>query len=89
MIWRTILRTYETLKQNKILRNITFRDLNICSLMSFKIQTYFSISYSKLLSGSDTKLFAVGDDDQSIYSLEEQEFSNMQDVIKDYDIKIS
>lgn len=82
-----ILRTYETLKQNKILREHYIQRFKYLFVDEFQDTNLLQYKLLKTLSGSDTKLFAVGDDDQSIYSFRGARVSNMQDVIKDYDIK--
>ena len=82
-----ILRTYETLKQNKILQKHYIQRFKYLFVDEFQDTNLLQYKLLKTLSGSDTKLFAVGDDDQSIYSFRGARVSNMQDVIKDYDIK--
>ena len=55
--------------------------------MNFKILVSLQYKWLKLLAGKENFVFAVGDDDQSIYAFRGARVGNMKDLEKDFKIK--
>ncbi|MCL6263929.1 UvrD-helicase domain-containing protein [Craterilacuibacter sp. RT1T] len=82
-----LLRCYELLSRNAALaehyRN-RFRHILVDEFQDTNLLQY---AWLRLLAGSDAALFAVGDDDQSIYAFRGAEVGNMRSLLADYGIE--
>ncbi len=86
-----LLRCYELLTHNEILRN-HYRDRFSHILVDeFQDTNRLQYRWLKLLAGGDSPksaaVFAVGDDDQSIYAFRGAHTGNMQDLERDFAIQ--
>ena len=79
-----LLRCYELLQRNEPLRK-HYQDRFRYVLVD-EVQDTNKLQYAwlKLLAGGGAKVFAVGDDDQSIYAFRGAEVGNMRDFERDY-----
>jgi len=79
-----LLRSYELLARNEALRlhyQQRFRHILIDEFQDTNVLQY---RWLKLLAGPDTTLFAVGDDDQSIYRFRGANVGNMADFEREF-----
>ena len=82
-----LLRCYELFKKNQpILEHYQDRFKHIL-IDEFQDTSELQYKWIKLLVGQNNSVFAVGDDDQSIYSFRGARVSNMKDLQKDFHIK--
>ncbi len=82
-----LLRSFELLKRNEILREhyqTRFRHLLIDE---FQDTNRLQYQWLKLLAGKDSAIFAVGDDDQSIYAFRGADTGNMRELERDFHIR--
>src|SRR5262249_25838957 len=63
-----LLKSYELLKNNQILREHYQRRFRFILVDEFQDTNRLQYRWLKLFAGAETSLFAVGDDDQSIYA---------------------
>jgi DNA helicase II / ATP-dependent DNA helicase PcrA len=79
-----LLRCYELLQRNEPLRK-HYQD-RFRYILVDEVQDTNKLQYAwlKLLAGGGAKLFAVGDDDQSIYAFRGAEVGNMREFERDY-----
>lgn len=81
-----LLRTCELLQRNALLReHYQERFLHIL-VDEFQDTSRLQYAWLKLLAGPNTHLFAVGDDDQSIYAFRGANVGNMADFMRDLGI---
>ena len=81
-----LLRAWELLQRNAMLREhyqMRFRHILVDE---FQDTSKLQYAWLKLLAGPDTALFAVGDDDQSIYAFRGAEVGNMGEFMRDLGI---
>ncbi len=79
-----LLRTYELfLNQNEI-RNFYQNRFRHVLVDEFQDTNALQYKWLRLIAGKETSIFAVGDDDQSIYSFRGASSSNMLDFERDY-----
>ncbi len=79
-----LLRCYELLQRNEPLRahyQQRFRHILVDEFQDTNVLQY---SWLKLLAGGGANMFAVGDDDQSIYRFRGAEVGNMREFERDY-----
>ena len=79
-----LLRCYELLQRNEPLRahyQQRFRQILVDEFQDTNVLQY---AWLKLLAGGGAHIFAVGDDDQSIYRFRGAEVGNMRDFERDY-----
>lgn len=79
-----MLRTYEVLANNQALRehyNARFRHILVDEFQDTNTLQY---KWLRLIAGRETAVFAVGDDDQSIYSFRGAKVANMQRFEHDF-----
>ena len=82
-----LLRCYELFKKNShILAHYQDRFKHIL-IDEFQDTSELQYRWIKLIVGKSNSVFAVGDDDQSIYSFRGAKVSNMKDLQKDFAIK--
>ncbi|MCB1985966.1 MAG: DNA helicase II [Burkholderiales bacterium] len=85
-----LLRSYELLNRNEILRDHYRERFNHILVDEFQDTNRLQYNWLKLLAGIGTKnaaaVFVVGDDDQSIYAFRGADTSNMRDFECDFGI---
>ncbi len=79
-----LLRCYELLSRNQILRDHYRGRFRHVLVDEFQDTNRLQYLWLKLLAGRDNAIFAVGDDDQSIYAFRGASAANMQDLQKDF-----
>jgi DNA helicase-2/ATP-dependent DNA helicase PcrA len=82
-----LLRTYELLSRNELLRahyQARFRHILVDEFQDTNRLQYL---WLKLLAGKDSVVFAVGDDDQSIYAFRGANSGNMQQFERDFSVQ--
>ncbi|MDV6343353.1 UvrD-helicase domain-containing protein [Nitrosomonas sp. Is37] len=86
-----LLRCYELLTHNEILRNHYWDRFSHILVDEFQDTNRLQYRWLKLLAGVDSPksavVFAVGDDDQSIYAFRGAHTGNMQDLERDFAIQ--
>jgi len=81
-----LLRCYELLQRNQQLREHYQARFRHILVDEFQDTNPLQYRWLKLLAGHDNALFAVGDDDQSIYAFRGANVGNMQDLLHDFNI---
>jgi DNA helicase II / ATP-dependent DNA helicase PcrA len=81
-----LLRTYELLTRNEILRTHYQERFKYVLVDEFQDTNKLQYRWLKLLAGRDNAVFAVGDDDQSIYAFRGANVANMRDFQRDFGI---
>jgi len=79
-----LLRSYELLKNNQILREHYQQRFRFILVDEFQDTNRLQYRWLKLFAGADTSLFAVGDDDQSIYAFRGANVGNLAEFEKEY-----
>lgn len=79
-----LLRCYELLKNNAPLREHYQRRFRHILVDEFQDTNTLQYKWLQLLAGGGAKIFAVGDDDQSIYAFRGANVGNMSDFERDY-----
>ena len=79
-----LLRCYELLQRNEPLRKHYQERFRYILVDEFQDTNRLQYSWLQLLAGGGAKVFAVGDDDQSIYGFRGAEVGNMRDFERDY-----
>jgi DNA helicase II / ATP-dependent DNA helicase PcrA len=82
-----MLRCYELLSRNQQLREhyqVRFKHILVDEFQDTNPLQY---RWLKLLAGSNNALFAVGDDDQSIYAFRGANVGNMQELLRDFHVE--
>jgi len=79
-----LLRSYELLSGNDTLREHYRRRFSHILVDEFQDTNALQYRWLKLLAGPDTAVFAVGDDDQSIYAFRGANIANMQHFERDF-----
>jgi DNA helicase II / ATP-dependent DNA helicase PcrA len=82
-----LLRTFEVLTRNEILREHYRARFNFILVDEFQDTNTLQYRWLKLLSGPQTAVFAVGDDDQSIYAFRGANVGNMKDFQRDFRVQ--
>jgi DNA helicase-2/ATP-dependent DNA helicase PcrA len=75
-----LLRAYELLKRNEVLRAHYAERFRHILIDEFQDTNRLQYRWLKLLAGKESRLFAVGDDDQSIYAFRGAHSANMGTV---------
>jgi ATP-dependent DNA helicase UvrD/PcrA len=81
-----LLRCYELLSRNQQLREHYQARFRHILVDEFQDTNPLQYRWLKLLAGQDNALFAVGDDDQSIYAFRGANVGNMQDLLRDFHV---
>jgi DNA helicase-2/ATP-dependent DNA helicase PcrA len=81
-----LLRCYELLARNAMLREHYQTRFRHILVDEFQDTSKLQYAWLKLLAGPDTALFAVGDDDQSIYAFRGADVGNMGEFMRDMGI---
>jgi DNA helicase II / ATP-dependent DNA helicase PcrA len=79
-----LLRCYELLQRNEPLRRHYQERFRYILVDEFQDTNKLQYAWLQLLAGGGAKVFAVGDDDQSIYAFRGAEVGNMRDFERDY-----
>ena len=79
-----LLRCYELLRDNTPLREHYQRRFRHILVDEFQDTNTLQYKWLQLLAGGGAKIFAVGDDDQSIYAFRGANVGNMSDFERDY-----
>ncbi len=81
-----LLRSYELLKNNEILREHYSRRFHHILVDEFQDTNRLQYRWLKLIAGRSSFIFAVGDDDQSIYTFRGANVGNMADFERDFKV---
>ncbi|MEK6593666.1 MAG: UvrD-helicase domain-containing protein, partial [Pseudomonadota bacterium] len=81
-----LLRSYELLSRNEALREHYRNRFRHILVDEFQDTNRLQYRWLQLLAGNDNTIFAVGDDDQSIYAFRGANAANMQDLQRDFHI---
>src|SRR5687767_6277706 len=82
-----LLRTFETLGRNLNLLQHYQNRFRYILVDEFQDTNKLQYKWIKMLAGSNGCVFAVGDDDQSIYRFRGAEVGNMNDFVRDFAVK--
>ncbi|MDN0077139.1 3'-5' exonuclease [Crenobacter sp. SG2303] len=81
-----LLRSYEVLAANRALAEHYRARFRHILVDEFQDTNRLQYAWLKLLAGTNNALFAVGDDDQSIYAFRGAEVGNMRALMHDYSV---
>ncbi|MCP2041828.1 DNA helicase-2/ATP-dependent DNA helicase PcrA [Neisseria sp. HSC-16F19] len=81
-----MLRSYETLQQHAVLRQHYQNRFRHILVDEFQDTNKLQYAWLKLLAGDGAAVFAVGDDDQSIYRFRGAHVGNMTQLMRDFGI---
>ncbi|HQT25880.1 MAG TPA: 3'-5' exonuclease, partial [Burkholderiales bacterium] len=81
-----LLRSYELLRNNEIIRGHYQQRFRHILIDEFQDTNRLQYLWLKLLAGKGSAVFAVGDDDQSIYAFRGADTGNMRELEKDFRI---
>ena len=81
-----LLRAYELLKRNEILREHYAQRFRHILVDEFQDTNRLQYRWLKLLAGKSSSIFAVGDDDQSIYAFRGAHVGNMADFEREFKV---
>jgi DNA helicase-2/ATP-dependent DNA helicase PcrA len=82
-----LLRCYELLSRNTQLREHYQERFKHILVDEFQDTNPLQYRWLKLLAGKNNALFAVGDDDQSIYAFRGANVGNMQELLRDFHVE--
>ncbi len=82
-----LLRSYELLSRNEALREHYQNRFHHILVDEFQDTNRLQYRWLQLLAGQNNCIFAVGDDDQSIYAFRGASSANMQDLQRDFRIE--
>jgi len=82
-----LLRSYELLSRNDVLREHYRNRFKHILVDEFQDTNKLQYRWLQLLAGSENSIFAVGDDDQSIYAFRGANTANMQYLQRDFHIQ--
>lgn len=82
-----LLRCYELLSRNQLLREHYQERFKHILVDEFQDTNPLQYRWLKLLAGKNNALFAVGDDDQSIYAFRGANIGNMQELLRDFHVE--
>ena len=82
-----LLRSYELLSRNEILREHYARRFRHILVDEFQDTNRLQYRWLKLFRSQDAKYFCVGDDDQSIYTFRGAHVGNMADYEREFKVK--
>ena len=81
-----LLRCYELLSRNEALRRHYQERFRYVLVDEFQDTNVLQYKWLKLLTGPEAAMFAVGDDDQSIYAFRGADVGNMRDFEREYKV---
>jgi DNA helicase-2/ATP-dependent DNA helicase PcrA len=82
-----MLRCYELLSRNEALRRHYQERFRYVLVDEFQDTNALQYKWLKLLTGEEAAMFAVGDDDQSIYAFRGADVGNMRDFEREFKVK--
>lgn len=82
-----MLRTYEILRDNAALRDHYQRRFQHILVDEFQDTNKLQYAWLKMFAGPHTAVFAVGDDDQSIYAFRGAQVGNMTDFEREFKVQ--
>jgi DNA helicase-2/ATP-dependent DNA helicase PcrA len=82
-----LLRSYELLSRNEVLREHYRNRFKHILVDEFQDTNRLQYRWLQLLAGRDNTVFAVGDDDQSIYAFRGANTANMQHLQRDFHVE--
>jgi len=82
-----LLRSYELLTRNAAIREHYQERFKHILVDEFQDTNPLQYRWLKLLAGEKNSLFAVGDDDQSIYAFRGANVGNMQELLRDFHVE--
>ncbi len=82
-----LLRCHELLSRNAALREHYQERFKHILVDEFQDTNPLQYRWLKLLAGNENALFAVGDDDQSIYAFRGANVGNMQELLRDFHVE--
>jgi DNA helicase-2/ATP-dependent DNA helicase PcrA len=82
-----LLRSYELLSANQALCQHYRGRFHFILVDEFQDTNRLQYAWLRLLAGQDNAMFAVGDDDQSIYGFRGAEVGNMRSLMRDYAVE--
>ena len=82
-----LLRSYELLQRNEPLRQHYQARFKYILVDEFQDTSRFQYEWLKLVAGKDSAVFAVGDDDQSIYAFRGAHAGNMQTFLREFGVE--
>src|SRR5689334_20337209 len=82
-----LLRSYELLSRNEVLRDHYRNRFKHILVDEFQDTNKLQYRWLQLLAGRENTIFAVGDDDQSIYAFRGANTANMQHLQRDFHIE--
>ncbi len=82
-----MLRSYELLRDNDELRSHYQRRFQHILVDEFQDTNKLQYAWLKMFAGASSSLFAVGDDDQSIYAFRGARVGNMADFVRDFSVQ--
>ncbi len=82
-----LLRCYDLLSRNQQLREHYQERFKHILVDEFQDTNPLQYRWLKLLAGENNALFAVGDDDQSIYAFRGANVGNMQELLRDFHVE--
>ncbi len=82
-----MLRSYELLRDNPALKEHYQRRFQHLLIDEFQDTNRLQYAWIKMLCGNDSAVFAVGDDDQSIYAFRGARVGNMADFVREFNVR--
>lgn len=82
-----MLRSYEVLRDNDALRQHYQRRFRHILIDEFQDTNRLQYAWIKMLAGEGNVVFAVGDDDQSIYAFRGARVGNMADFVREFKVQ--
>jgi DNA helicase-2/ATP-dependent DNA helicase PcrA len=82
-----MLRSYELLRDQPLLREHYQRRFKHILIDEFQDTNRLQYAWIKMLSGAESAIFAVGDDDQSIYAFRGARVGNMADFVREFKVE--
>ncbi len=82
-----MLRTYELMRDNQALREHYQRRFRHVLVDEFQDTNRLQYAWLKMFAGPGTAVFAVGDDDQSIYAFRGAQVGNMAQFEREYEVE--
>jgi DNA helicase II / ATP-dependent DNA helicase PcrA len=82
-----MLRTYELMRDNAPLREHYQRRFRHILIDEFQDTNRLQYAWVKMFAGSSNCVFAVGDDDQSIYAFRGAQVGNMADFVREFAVQ--
>src|SRR3954465_14682130 len=82
-----MLRSYELLRDNDPIREHYQRRFRHILIDEFQDTNKLQYAWIKMLAGEGSSVFAVGDDDQSIYAFRGARVGNMADFVREFRVK--